>query len=1388
MAFWDFIKQLHLNDEEEKKRREQGGVGNKIFGFLDDTFDTVGDAGKSVNNFATRTVGHHVIERTKDVAGAAAGLGREVIVKPATELIATVEEKQHDNTKANQLKLIKDLQAVKPEDRPRWIKENSGLYQSFMNDPKISEEDKKKWLSSSKYKDLESGKIELDDQNNTFLFGNIFKDGKKNTLDFKDNAALEEYARKLEEGDRSNDEGRKSTNTWDRQVFGNEPIQSVQGRYEGLKRDTKEGGAGWGTVPAVIGTGINVALDSPISLGLDDVVKSIGKGGIKELEKAGTEEAVKKVLTGKVKDEIVERIAPLIAKTTDKKAIEGLIKDTTSTVARRAQTGKTAQELIDEGIAKFTQKTKVNEFVDAAGAPLKTSFNPSTVTPPASTVTPPKGTTSYGPEADKVRSLFKTSSEVEDMAKKPSRWDSVKQQFYDKLTPMHKLVKEVESRTGQKIATEDNPYELMRLYAGMPAAIKQRLGTVSSVLEDSGDLDAVRIVGMARRTLGRPDISSTISLEDAKRAIAQVEGKLGPEAFAKVNGAVDDIVKYNEDLLKELGDAGVFSKEAVDEIISKNPDYFARFQVVNKLLEGMGSDIYHSGQSFNLSKQQVVKAMEGMKEGTQILDPIEAIVKSTDLSMRTIAKNRIWQSLYKLSDQAPDLIHVVRNPEDVAKRMELSLENKELRPVRDKLDRMMRTRGRWVSKLQTEINNLEKKGMQKSLKEGGQTMPKFSIEGFGGTVPTSQAGKAVPVSEAEDALMKSIDGEAAINPSKLGPQDTVTFLRNLVQGPNKEIIRLKKMVAHRDPQLAKLLDEIQGMKGEYDDLAGTIKANREEAQSLADLKTPDGFSVVSGMDNGVGGQIAIPKEMADVYKGMTPSQMNYLTKIVSSVNRVMKEAVTSLSLPFAFIRNPIRDFKSMATNSDSIEVRKIGSAWVKGFASAFKHDDMYERWIKAGGGGAGIYSNIDSAEKIAKDLGKKAHGTEIHSVEDLFKTVQHIATTPFRAIRSASSGIQKAGATLEAAPRLAEFKAAVGKGLSDQEAALASRNVTVDFNQSGTVGQVMNQWVPFLNARLQGNIKMVQAAKKNPQRFAGVYATLTAAPILATAAMNQQFPDVLAQIDQNTKDNNFLIIFGDEQDKDGNFTQVMKIPKGDMDKVFGTPLENFVNYFAGNDAKGFAQVVTEMLGNLSPIDTVKDGKFNVSRAVGSLLPVALKVPVEQATNKNLYNDSPIVNRSMENLPNEMQVKDSTSPVAKFLAGLTGASPLKTQQAIQDTTGTLLTRTPNSSLASSVVGASDNATTNEFYAILSKTDKMKNGASKEINVALADGDTAKAQQIADAYNQEALKAVLPWFKRYGKYADKKTLEELDTIVINLSSRSIKQRQRSNQQAALEKAGR
>lgn len=1449
MAWLDFIKTIRQNDENEKKR---GGWWGNTLNSIDNTIDS----GSDLIHGRFSDAAHQFVDAAKSNWQSGAGVRDFVgdtlqsIPRGIVNLGLGVKEQSDDSARDSNNQALQEMLGMSEDERNK-------LADKWKDKNAKDKDGKSFYLSKTRDK-----------------LGSLSDDAIKAQIDKnkKESAGHETY---------------KASNPFMKFLIGGESdevAKSPQATKADAENFLEKQGVSKGVAAplAIVGAGVNSALDVPTGLG--NLVKGVGKQGIKELAQEGGEDAVKSILKSrlpKLSEETVAELAPRLAKATDEKAVAEVLTDAgkhsinalaapiqyvKGNVKGDLNTAKSfvnklpgvnigqdakivtngldrpgaevqkaiedalnsgdhvkAQQLtdtitdpdlkagmqstldalsgkprpprtIDPATGKIVEPTNKGSVVDTAVDKVKGVFKPSTPKP-----------TGYGEATDELLGRVKYGSDIE--KPKGGVGEQLKEQFVDKLSPIHDLVKTVEANTGKKLLTEDNPYELMRLYQGMPDRVQTRVQGLTDVLKQAPDINSVKAIGMARQILDRAQdvtdeagnvikkgITSTISPERARQVIEEQRSRLGDIDFDKAASVVDHVNDYNKQLLDDLRQEGIISDDAYKAIIDTGAHYFSKFNVIDHILKDDNNRaLFASGGSYNTTKQtlnKILKTATGHQEGAELLDPIESIVRSTDATMRAIAKNQIWKSFDRMADQVPDLVQRVRDPENVLQRISLASDNAEMRPLRQKLAGIMRTQGQAVRELHTEINRLEKKGLNLSLKNGGERMADaaFDVAGLGGRVPTSQAGKNVPTTDAEKRIMDFLGEVVPKNPNKLGPRDTAAFVKNLIEtGSRSDIDRIKKMVGNRNTKLTAVLDSLGEVKSMYDDVAGTIRENVGKMRGeLADKEVPEGFALISGFGKGEQGKLAVPKEIADVFTGKTKAQQDYLTSTMSKVNNFVKQNFTSNNPAFALITNPIRDAKSFAYNAQDVKANpiSIGKALVGGLAERIKKGDAYKRWVEAGGK-SGFYADERTGETIAKDVSRKVNGVQIHNAKDFIREASRFVTAPLRKGRDA---LQGAASILEDAPRVAQFQASLKAGKSDAQAAFNARNVTVDFQQSGRIGQTINAWIPFLNARFQGTIKTVEAIKRNPARAAAVYAGLTAAPIALAALNNQRFPEVMKMIPDQDRDNNFVIVFGDHQDASGNYDQVIKIPKGDVDKVLGNPLENFMRYLAKDDPDSLGEMVTNMIGQALPIDVVKDDKFNASRAIGSVLPPLLKAPLESATNRNLYFDSDIVPQNMQDLPaNEQVRKDdpttkkverSTSPVAEFLAPLLGGgSPIKSENTLRNFTGSLLTEKPQDQLGGKLSGSAPTKMNNEFYKILNQTTKNKNSASNHINQAIAAGNYAEAQRTAQAYNAYLRESFGPFAQTYGSQMTQELADLYDQQKIVLTSRSIKQRQRN-----------
>lgn len=434
------------------------------------------------------------------------------------------------------------------------------------------------------------------------------------------------------------------------------------------------------------------------------------------------------------------------------------------------------------------------------------------------------------------------------------------------------------------------------------------------------------------------------------------------------------------------------------------------------------------------------------------------------------------------------------------------------------------------------------------------------------------------------------------------------------------------------------------------DLAG--KKGFENTVMKVTEEVPVGMEKISVFRNGVKEEYAVPKMVGEALKGLNQEQADILTRAVRAVSTApLRAGATSLNVAF-LPTNAIRDLQTATI------VSKVGFTpwdWVKGLSSAIKQDKYFKLWRESGGAQAGFFERNKSLAATTKKL------TE----GKISKTVKAVAN-PLRLFGLADV-IRKGGEIIEEAPRIGVFRRALQKGVEPRSAAFASREATVDFAKSGSALKIVNQWVPFLNARLQGSVNLLKAVKNRPSSSALKIGALIGMPTLATYLHNSRnHSEAWNDIAQFEKDQNFIIIYGDKKDEDGRYTQIVKIPKGDAGRVFANPLENFLAYLDKKQRKAVDELALAIASDISPVDFEKEGRLSGGAFASGALPPLAKAVTEWVTNKNLFTGFPIVPQSMEKASPKEQYKASTSPVTRFLGQKTNLSPLK----LENTAGTM----------------------------------------------------------------------------------------------------------------------
>jgi len=415
------------------------------------------------------------------------------------------------------------------------------------------------------------------------------------------------------------------------------------------------------------------------------------------------------------------------------------------------------------------------------------------------------------------------------------------------------------------------------------------------------------------------------------------------------------------------------------------------------------------------------------------------------------------------------------------------------------------------------------------------------------------------------------------------------------------------------------------------------------------------FDTVSRFKNGVVDTYLVPKEIADTLKQIQPWQA---PKVIQAYNAVFRAAATTLNLGFA-VGNAARDafmaFVASPGYGATDFFGKFQKDWIKGAYEGLRKElgkpSLMDDYVKAGGTFG--YSGAEMFEEGGKNLLKVP----------LFKRGPKDMTV--EVLKSPLTLIEKLNSVIEAAPRLGTFDRLMKLGYTPEDAAMAARQVTIDFNRGGTWTKVVNQFIPFLNARVQAKKTLYDAIKSDPQGTLAKTAVSTVLPASGLYAWNRLYYDKeYDMIPDHIKDDYFVFITGMTTDKKTGkeVPQYFVVAKGDAGKAAWNPIEYALNGFIDKNPRAGKEFLVGLLSDtVSPIDFSNKGKFDVYKALGGLTPQIAKPILEDWANLSFYSGREIVPHYMgENKPPELQYKRETPELYKLIGQKVGVSPLRLQ--------------------------------------------------------------------------------------------------------------------------------
>jgi hypothetical protein len=403
-------------------------------------------------------------------------------------------------------------------------------------------------------------------------------------------------------------------------------------------------------------------------------------------------------------------------------------------------------------------------------------------------------------------------------------------------------------------------------------------------------------------------------------------------------------------------------------------------------------------------------------------------------------------------------------------------------------------------------------------------------------------------------------------------------------------------------------------------------------------KTDNTFNV---WENGEKVTYETTPELIETMRMLDKEKSNMLVKIFSYPANWLRAGAT-LSPEF-ILRNPVRDMIGAAIYSKHGFIPVVDT--FKGLSMYLKKGQAYWEYKKSGAAHAAMVS-----------LDRDYLGGQLRDIMKRESKFTKLIKNPIEALRAMSEAT-------ETATRLAEYdnarKGYTGLGnrlfgkdrkpLTAREAALESRDITLDFSRRGTHTKRLNQITAFFNATLQGADKMARAFKEDPRGMTVKTMLYITLPSIMLWYMNKD-DERYQELPQWEKDT-FWIIPGKEN--------MYRIPKPfEVGVLFGTAFERMLQYFddAKNNRKsvGFKGYGERVMDSLAP----------------GLIPTGAIPVLEYMTNYSFFRQRSIIPQSQENLPARLQYGANSSEVSKFVGDKINVSPYMVDNTIRGLGGGL----------------------------------------------------------------------------------------------------------------------
>ena len=398
------------------------------------------------------------------------------------------------------------------------------------------------------------------------------------------------------------------------------------------------------------------------------------------------------------------------------------------------------------------------------------------------------------------------------------------------------------------------------------------------------------------------------------------------------------------------------------------------------------------------------------------------------------------------------------------------------------------------------------------------------------------------------------------------------------------------------------------------------------------------WDTISFYKDGVKHTVEIPTQYAAVAKGLEAQPDNILLQVARAVNAPLRAGAITYNPAYVPV-NIMRDAISALFREKLIP---FGPDYLRGLQAAITKNSLFNEAAQSGALMSGIIDDMKSPFRGGPKV---------------FQRGALDVKNPLDALLVLPRLINAVNVLAERAPRLGTFGKLRAEGVGVLEAAVRTREVTVDFAKAGNTMRVINQIIPFSNAAVQGQANLVRTIVAHPARSAVFGAAFVMPTVLAR--LNNMRYETSEQIPDYEYTRSWVIQVGEGTRKDATkFPIYIKIPKGEIAGMFSFPAEALFNLARKTEDRSAVELL---------LNAGRDAALLLSPVDPSLVP---PVPIVQtgvglATGVDLFTGGPIVPRREQGLLPEQQFGPETSATAIAIGQKFGVSPRMIDFAIKD---------------------------------------------------------------------------------------------------------------------------